>query len=171
MYLCAQRYRRQTGNKKSGCPVAASMCFWAGWSGTQSTMSTWWQRIRRASPSQQPCPSGRPQSQKPSQVPFPSPPLRSLTVQLNSQKTEEQNSKLRTRASRSSFTSLALKGDWQLNKSTEKIDFLDSSEPEMIFRHNFLTLKFWQPLLNELEFALAELGQAVSTEDEIIKIL
>lgn len=66
------------------------------------------------------------------------------------------------------FYCLALKGEWQLNKSTEKIAFLDSGEPEMIFWLNFLTLKFWQPSLNELEFALAELGQALSTEDEMI---
>lgn len=37
----------------------------------------------------------------------------------------------------------------------------------MIFQLDFLTLKFWQPLLNELEFVLAELGQALSTENEM----
>lgn len=32
----------------------------------------------------------------------------------------------------------------------------------------FLTSKFWQAFLNELEFLLAELGQALSTEDGMI---
>lgn len=107
-------------------------------------------------------------STEPDAIPGTLPQVTHTKLELNSQKTEEPNSKLKTRASHSIFTSVALKGEWQLNKSTEKIDFLDDGEPEMIFRLNFLTLKFWQPLLNELEFALAELGQALSTEDEMI---
>lgn len=79
--------------------------------------------------------------------------------ELKGQKTEEPNSKLEAWASRSIFNSPALlKGEWQLNISTS-IDFLDSSEPQMSFD---------SPLLNEFEFALPELGQAHSTEDETI---
>lgn len=77
--VCVLSYRRQSGNQKSGSPAAATTWFSAGWSGIQNTMSTWWQRIRRASPSQQPCPSGHPPSQMPSQVPS----LRSLTLSWN----------------------------------------------------------------------------------------
>lgn len=73
------------------------------------------------------------------------------------------NSKLKSKR-HALFLPLTLKGEWQLNKSTgEKSDFLDCVVPGMIFRLNFLSFKFWQPLLNELEFALAELGRALST--------
>lgn len=51
-----------------------------------------------------------------------SPPVTHTKVELNSQKTEEPNSNLKTRATCSIFKSGALTGEWQLNKSIEKIN-------------------------------------------------
>lgn len=117
-------YRQQSGNKKSGCPAAVITLFSAGWSGTPNTTCTWWQRIRRANRSRRPCPSGRPQSQMPSQVPS------RWSLALNSKlktssKTAEPNSKLKKQSVAFYFlNSLALNGEWQLNKSTEKIKYI-----------------------------------------------
>ncbi len=76
-------------------------------------------------------------STQPEAIPGTPPPQVTNWDEDRQQKTAEPNSKLKIRASHSIFNCLALKGEWQLNKSTEKIDFLDGDEPEMIFRLNF----------------------------------
>lgn len=62
-------------------------------------------------------------STEPDAIPGTLPQVTHTKLELNSQKTEEPNSKLKTSASHSIFNSIALKCEWQLNKSTEKNRF------------------------------------------------
>lgn len=128
----------------------------------------WWQRIRRASLSQQPCPSGLRQSQRPSQVAY-LPPVTHTNVELNSQKPEEPNSNLKTRAACSIFKSGALTVEWRLNKSIEKINrFRGRRWAKNDFPAEFSHFKVLTALTKWAWVCACRSGTHTHTEDKMI---
>lgn len=101
-------------------------------------------------------------------TPFPQATPTKLQLKEEKITSQSQTQSSKTTAPPSTFTSSALKGEWQLNRYAMKMHL--GGEPEKIFRLNFFppTSKLWQPFLNELEIVLVQMGQALAVEDKLI---
>lgn len=96
-------------------------------------------------------------------------PVTHTNVELNSQKPEEPNSNLKTRAACSIFKSGALTGEWQLNKSIEKINrFRGRRWAKNDFPAEFSHFKVLTALTKWAWVCACRSGTHTHTEDKMI---